>query len=294
MTVDQTDDRDAFALGGRNETLTVSDLAPTGAGDAALFALITEHRRLDKEYGRLHAEVERLEYGVEASLPKAEVEYGVVTTKGGKRRSLIAGTEEDLRSSEAEERTEANFNEILSTYPVTIEGADAVRDLSDECEREELVDHVVECYRTLAIRRAVIDVGGDHAMLSLFRRWRELECHATAADGGDVPDAIMDPLNAAVIEIADTPASGLVGLAIKAYVTTYLGADVPQDGQKAAIGTLASDCYGTGGELYYSARLFRGLVADAARFVPELHPLVEGMINSPSVLPEADDEEGAP
>ncbi len=216
MTIDQATDRDPFALGGRSESLTarrndVGTADASAAGDAALFDLIAEYRRLDNEHGRMHAEAERLEEGVLSALPKAEVEYGVFISKGGERTPFIAKTEEEVRSglaqrplneveqrcmqvigasceyyfdrrdeliaelsarkaaiaqgledagvdvafaraNECDERLSANLDKILSVYPATLAGADAVRDWAAECLTEEAADHVIECYRVLASR----------------------------------------------------------------------------------------------------------------------------------------------
>jgi phage shock protein A len=234
MTIDQTDDRDPFAFGRRNAEPETVGAAPPGsaafdftdecaASDETLFALIAEHRRLDIESGRLHADVERLEKETLSALPKAEVEYGFSIDPEGKRTTFVATTEEQIDASlaprkqsefrqrldellgreqvlyydrrdelvaelsarkaafdeqweaagvdaafakadECEDRVDANMDKILSIYPSTLAGADAVRALADKCQLEALRDHVVECYRMLAGGRR----RGDEQVLSLF------------------------------------------------------------------------------------------------------------------------------
>jgi|GEM_PF-3377012 len=128
---------------------------------------------------------------------------------------------------------------------------------------------------------------GDGAIRAAFDRWLEqvrLSESPGSGDlpGRDVPAEIVDAFNDAIVEIADTPASGLVGFAIKAYLAVYDGADFPQrDG--GAVGALDERYYGAV-DMHLSARLFRGLVTDAARFVPDLAPLAAAVINSPTAL----------
>jgi hypothetical protein len=44
----------------------------------------------------------------------------------------------------------ANLAEILEVFPVTLAGADAVRDFAEWMQDEDLSEHVIECYRALA------------------------------------------------------------------------------------------------------------------------------------------------
>jgi hypothetical protein len=127
---------------------------------------------------------------------------------------------------------------------------------------------------------------GDGAILAAFDRWREQVrlCEANGAD--DLPEEMVDALDEPAIVIADTPASGVVGFAIKAYLAVYQGADLRQ--REDALGPLSEPYYGEKGELYLGPRLFKGLVTDAARFVPDLAPLAAAVINSPTVLPSGE------
>jgi hypothetical protein len=135
---------------------------------------------------------------------------------------------------------------------------------------------------------------GDGAIRAAFDRWlAQVRLSEAPGSGGlpdnDVPADIVDALNDAIVEIASTPASGLVGFAIKAYLAVFDGADFPQraGGALGALGALDERYYGAG-DMHLSARLFRGLVTDAARFMPDLAPLATLVINSPTVLPSDD------
>ena len=116
-TLDQTHDRDPFALGGRT--------AGEPAGDEKIFALIAEFRRVDKEYGRAHAKAESLE-GQEGG----DTAFAAV--------------------DELTARLDGMIEELTDTFPTTLAGADAVREFAETCLREEVDDHVVDCYRHLA------------------------------------------------------------------------------------------------------------------------------------------------
>jgi hypothetical protein len=130
---------------------------------------------------------------------------------------------------------------------------------------------------------------GDGAIKGAFNRWREQVRLSEAPGDADLSEEMVDALDDPAFVIADTPASGLVGFAIKAYLAVYQGADFPQ-GKDGALGALDERYYryGSKGELHLSARLFRGLVADAVRFAPNLAPLAAPVINSPVVLPSGD------
>ena len=42
------------------------------------------------------------------------------------------------------------IEELTDTFPTTLAGAAAVREFAETCQREEVVDHVIDCYRHLA------------------------------------------------------------------------------------------------------------------------------------------------
>jgi hypothetical protein len=173
---------------------------------------------------------------------------------------------------------------------VEIEGPDcdldSLRQVLEFEEREERL-HV----RANALLPAAIKTyeRGDGAILVAFDRWREQVRLSEAPGDEDLSEEMVDALDKAAIEIADIPASGLIGIAIKAYLAVYQGADFPQ-GKDGTLGVLNERyySYGTKGELHLSARLFRGLVTDAARFAPNLALLAAPVINSPTVLPSDD------
>jgi hypothetical protein len=132
---------------------------------------------------------------------------------------------------------------------------------------------------------------GDNAILALFREWRDGMERLTAVN---LADDDYDPLHDALMEterqIFDAEANGLVGLAIKAFM---LGFEVQEDagenapgGHPCTINAFGRDQYGAERTLYFLNHALKGLVADAARFVPELAPLCARIIAAPVALPD--------
>jgi hypothetical protein len=149
----------------------------------------------------------------------------------------------------------------------------------------------------------------DAEILALFREW----CAAwRAASRGGLSDeecaAACDVADKLAERIADTPVQGVVGLAIKAFMVGEGNVGDMLSGRPqpdpCALGPFAESSYARRavfGEkdtwtdvahLYTPCRALRGLLASAAAFVPELHPLVAKAVESPLILPLDDADEG--
>jgi hypothetical protein len=142
------------------------------------------------------------------------------------------------------------------------------------------------------------DQRDDAALLALFREWRagmqDIEGERPAEETEDQ----YDVANTAVWDIArqiyDTPAVGPVGLAIKAFMLAFeVCVDLlPSSEEPGSLGEFSIERhhYGAGDPLYLCNHAIKGLAGDIARFVPELDPLVAGIIQSPLKRPRWDAE----
>jgi hypothetical protein len=116
---------------------------------------------------------------------------------------------------------------------------------------------------------------GDAVILDLFHQWQVALIYANEhelAKEATLDDELRRPRLDTLFEIEDrlagTPASGMVGLAIKGCIVAH------EEG-----GLLG--CFLT------------GIIKDAARFVPELGPLVEKLLEA-DLAARAEDEQQAP
>jgi hypothetical protein len=117
---------------------------------------------------------------------------------------------------------------------------------------------------------ALVHDGDDAAILSLFREWMAARRYALSLCMREPPDeevtrktwTRINELHRATI---DTPAAGVVGLAIK----TYLHIHDWDDGWREDGAALTRD-----------SRQLRGLLEDAVRFVPELTPLAANALGA--------------
>jgi hypothetical protein len=113
---------------------------------------------------------------------------------------------------------------------------------------------------------------GDELILAAFREWviAVRDTHARVGELTEDQLAEADDRDTdQMIAVAEMPAAGAVGLAVKAFLAMYatLGGS-PGDG--AALSVLEwKDLSGT-----FAARVGMGLAEDLPRFVPELAPLV--------------------
>jgi hypothetical protein len=111
----------------------------------------------------------------------------------------------------------------------------------------------------------------DPVILSLFREWMAARRYALSLCMREPPDeeatkkawARINELHRAII---DTPAAGVVGLAIKAYLHIHDW----DDGWREDGAALSRD-----------SRQLRGLIKDVVRFVPELAPLAANALKDP-------------
>src|SRR6476469_9287602 len=114
----------------------------------------------------------------------------------------------------------------------------------------------------------------DSAILALFHEWQE----ALGAANSAVTDEEAEPLDDRVWQIErqiyDAPAAGAVGFAIKAYLLARVHVHTKGNG---LLLPFDEDDYGTGDRLCLTKHAARGPLADAARFLPELEPIVAGV-----------------
>jgi hypothetical protein len=119
------------------------------------------------------------------------------------------------------------------------------------------------------------DRGGDARILSLFRNWAD----AVRSYGAAEDEAAADRLNGSVDEarrkIADVPATGAVGLAVKAYLLIHLNADIWREDIAAL--PVWFPWYAD----YPDGYLAKSMLRDIVRIVPELGPLAANFIESP-------------
>ena len=142
------------------------------------------------------------------------------------------------------------------------------------------------------------DQRDDAALLTLFREWRAGMRDIEGPRPAEETEDQYDVANSAVWDIArqiyDAPAVGPAGLAIKAFMLAFeVCVDLlPSSEEPATLGKfdLAQNHYGAGGALYLRNHAIKGLAGDIARFVPELDPLVAGIVQSPVKCPRRDAE----
>jgi hypothetical protein len=130
---------------------------------------------------------------------------------------------------------------------------------------------------------------GDDAILTLFREWRDGMERLAARN---LPDDEYEPLDDALTEVQrqvfDVEASGLIGLAVKAFMLAYevqTDQNYVRGDHQCSINAFDRDQYGAKRTLYLGSHALRGLVVDAVRFLPELAPLAARIIAAPVVLP---------
>ena len=131
----------------------------------------------------------------------------------------------------------------------------------------------------------------DAALLGLFREWRAGMRDIEGQRPAEETDDEYSVANAAVWDIArqiyDTPAAGPRGLAIKAFMLAFEvcidDVDRPSLDEPASLGkfSIAQNHYGAGDMLLIRNHALKGLAGDIGRFVPELAPLVAGVVQSP-------------
>ena len=123
----------------------------------------------------------------------------------------------------------------------------------------------------------------DAVILGLFHRWQAAMMQPLHAVNSPVDEALTKvvELENAIIE---TPASGVTGLAVKAYFLAlgHLGGSASNP---CALATFHErDYQAPGGRLFDGDRALKALIEDAVRLVPELAPLAAGFIASPNQI----------
>lgn len=132
--------------------------------------------------------------------------------------------------------------------------------------------------------------GGDAAILALFQEWKEAQCaisDAAAADRDADVEAAIERADALEERIIAAESGGAPGLAIKAFFAVLSMRGAAADGAPGAIDAFREGDYNGGGELMIAGQRQRALLADAARFAPELGPLVSEILNGPLARPVA-------
>ena len=214
---------------------------------------------------------------------------------GGPDAALLAGWQEITRllalpdaSDGADDpiwRRISELQELIArTPPATLAGAAvklrllcdpaigiAAGDSDDDPISLDQVLTIVEREAGAAVRS-----DGDAAIVALFREWidRQRESqHFAEHWTGDLDAAEYDVAFAAFCEaniwaaersIAELPSAGAAGLAVKAYLAAYY-----DGGGSSRDAAALSDFQGL-------HRAAAALISDAARFLPEIAPLIEG------------------
>jgi hypothetical protein len=204
-----------------------------------------------------------------------------------------SGCETHYREAEALWKQAGEIgNRIFETKPLTLAGAIAMLDWTQAEEYEPLTPHwqtidtVIAGLRDLQAKEVAAspasEAPDDSKILALFREWIAAERYVDALLRREPPPgAIVDtPAWAHVNElhraIVDTPAAGIVGIAIKAYLQIH----DQEESWREDLAALARD----------SQRWQKlGLLKDVVRFVPELAPLAANALKAP----DADDAEAA-
>jgi hypothetical protein len=113
----------------------------------------------------------------------------------------------------------------------------------------------------------------DAAILSLFRQWidgqRAAGLIVDESENGDKVAAANERLDSLTREIDDLPAQGMAGLAIKSYLAIHFDHHAFESGgDSAGLRSLDPKMLGRG------VNSIVAMLRDAARFVPEIAPLV--------------------
>ncbi|MGH7096777.1 MAG: hypothetical protein ACREE4_03820 [Stellaceae bacterium] len=132
---------------------------------------------------------------------------------------------------------------------------------------------------------------GDRAILVWFREWLEIRRESAAlCREADVKDAVRraEAREQAIFGMA---ARGAAGLAVKAYLVAWKerADELILIDLSGSLDTLKTD-YDSDEVLWPSEQALRSLLADAARFAPELAPVVARFIDAPLTLPPPPDE----
>jgi hypothetical protein len=187
---------------------------------------------------------------------------------------------------------------IADTLPQTLAGAGVkLRLMLDQVRRGwDLADSdsdVPSLHQVIALTEAM--GRQEDEIRSLFGQWIELHRQRDAVAIREVGDPVVDAAEEAAIDAfvdrADAlekqihclRATGPIGLAIKAYLVarSWRREDLSADDPRGSLGRFNANDY-RGGALWDNAVELRSFAEDAARFVPELAPLVAGVVDGPT------------
>ncbi len=128
---------------------------------------------------------------------------------------------------------------------------------------------------------------GDEAILSLFRRWidghRAAEQISTAIEAEEEFDAAISRICDIEHEIADIPATGPVGFAVKAYLACHYEHPPGRAANPVGVSLLTRDHVIDPDERpdhYVSFHCIAAVIRDAARVAPEIAELAV-MVTAP-------------
>jgi len=125
--------------------------------------------------------------------------------------------------------------------------------------------------------------GDNSVILALFHEWQE----ALGAANSAATDEEAEPLDQRVWrlerQIYDAPAAGAAGFAVKAFMLARVEVNTNRNGLFLPFD---EDHYAGDGRLSLTKHAVKGLLADAARFLSELAPIVARVVASPTKLPQ--------
>lgn len=130
-------------------------------------------------------------------------------------------------------------------------------------------------------------IAGDGAILSRFAAWIEghravvaMPCGLGGSPEKAAWEAALEKADVVESEIADTPADGAAGMAVKAYILAFYQTGGTNE-EAAALGDFPHEDA--------IAALSRSLIGDCVRVVPALGPLASRLLGtSPATAPAAD------
>jgi hypothetical protein len=187
------------------------------------------------------------------------------------------GKGHDRQAKVLDEQMGAILNQLRNRNikPITLAGAIAMLEEGHHggCIDDGLISAAIASLRDMRPEASRISPGGDDRILSLFREWVDGRRNASAIEDEDEAEKILGPADEAEDTIVSIPATGVAGLAVKAYFYLWF-----EDGWYAA------DCAALSGRAADETddkprvQLKLGLLKDIVAFAPELAPLADRYI----------------
>jgi hypothetical protein len=232
-------------------------------------------------------------------LVEAEQEIAALRARSGELHA--AGDDED--HPEIWDRVFALESKIAKMAPGSLSGAAVkLRRLADPLlgiaiglgNDDDLaiaqVCAIVERLVEQGIDGRVIPGDADETIRTLFRRWVRGHAAAGKIDTSIEAELAYGPAQSRLCdlldEIADIPASGPIGIAIKAYIERYHRRGPPKNNQHPA--SLGAYEAFEEDERYVSTHCTTSLLEDIVRFVPELARLASPVIGNRRARQEVD------